>query len=125
MDSIAGFLPRAKLQIIFEALGTAGYRCVGPRVRDGAIVYEQIEHAADLPTGVRQTQEPGSYRLQVNGDDRCFAWANGPQALKPLLFAPREILWQVRRNTEGKLEFEASAVDFPRTHGEQDALALP
>lgn len=102
-----GYLPRAELQTLLDVLEQRGYRCIGPRVRDGAIVYEDLTVAEALPRGVRQTQAPGSYRLQEHDDARCFAWANGPQALKPHLFATREVLWQVTRDDAGRLHFES------------------
>ncbi|MGC9457546.1 MAG: 4Fe-4S dicluster domain-containing protein [Halothiobacillaceae bacterium] len=105
------FLPRHQLEALFDALRTQGYDCVGPRVRDGAIVYEPLEGAGDLPTGWRQTQSPGSYRMARAEDDRQFAWANGPQALKPLTFHPRETLWESSRDEQGGLSFSAASVD--------------
>src|SRR3569832_684838 len=82
-------LPRAHLQALIDALHAAGFRCVGPQAADGAIVYDTLTEVAQLPWGITQTQAPGHYRLHASDDARCFAWANGPQAMKPLLFAPR------------------------------------
>ncbi|KPV39785.1 cytochrome C [Thiohalorhabdus denitrificans] len=99
------FLPRDRFPALVEALRDAGYRCLGPRVREGAIVMEEVERAADLCFGLRDRQAPGSYRLE-EGTGRHFAWANGPTALKPLTFVPRETLWRARREGGG-LRFEA------------------
>jgi ferredoxin len=73
-------------------------------VRDGTIVFDQIERAAQLPWGVLDEQAPGQYRLKAGGE-RCFAWANGPQALKPLTFAPRETLWRAESGERGEVRF--------------------
>jgi len=100
-----GFLPRSRLQLLFDALGAGGYRCVGPQCRDGAIVYDTLSGAEALPRGVTDAQTPGQYRLQEGSGARHFSWANGPQALKPLLFAPHEALWEVARNADGRLDF--------------------
>jgi len=94
---------------LFDALRAEGYRCIGPTVREGAIVYEPIEAVDELPRAVRDEQAPGRYRLTHDGHTRYFAWANGPQALKPRVFAPREVLWRARRGTDGALGFEAAA----------------
>lgn len=102
----ARFLARDRLQSLLDVLQDAGYECIGPRIRDGAIVYESIESVEQLPRGVRDRQAPGEYRLDAAEGLRRFAWANGPQALKPLLFAPRESLWSVRRDAQGRLGFE-------------------
>jgi ferredoxin len=105
MSADAAFLPRANCQALFDGLQRAGYRCIGPQVRDGAIVYESIDSVAQLPRGITTEQGPGYYRLRQGQSDRCFAWSNGPQALKPRLFQPRQLLWQVCRDTAGALAF--------------------
>jgi len=40
--------------------------------------------------------------------NRCFAWSNGPQNLKPIVFPSREKIWSVIKNPEGTLYFEPS-----------------
>lgn len=107
------FLPRARLAELLTALSGAGYRCIGPLVRDGAIVYDELHSADELPAGVGLEARPGSVRLTRNGSKWQFAWANGPQALKPLLFAPVEPLWQARRDAGGGLTFESLLPDAP------------
>lgn len=108
------FFAREALQGLFDALRSAGYRVVGPQVRDGAIQYRDLNEAAALPWGIRQEQTPGSYRLQQEGRERVFAWANGPQALKPLLFAPNEPLWQAELGVDGALSFSQTLPQTPR-----------
>ena len=52
MNELAScILEREAFDSLFEALGRRGYTVVGPRVRDGAIVYEEIGRSADLPVG--------------------------------------------------------------------------
>ncbi|MFP5505879.1 MAG: 4Fe-4S dicluster domain-containing protein [Gammaproteobacteria bacterium] len=106
----AGLLIRDKFDRLLEVLRAAGYRCVGPQVHDGAIQYRDLPDAGALPAGWHDTQSPGEYRLQRSDSPRQFAWANGPQALKPFLFAPRETLWRVSREADGGLRF---APDLP------------
>ncbi|HKJ77071.1 MAG TPA: 4Fe-4S dicluster domain-containing protein [Gammaproteobacteria bacterium] len=95
------FLPAESLQALVDALQGRGFRCVGPRVQDGAVVYGRLDDAGELPHGMRDEQGPGRYRLRHEGDGRRFAWANGPQALKPFLFAPEEPLWRSRTDADG------------------------
>lgn len=107
MQSTALFLPRSSLDALMQALRACGYeRVLGPVARDGAITLQALRSASDLPVGVRDRQEPGQYRLERGQGERCFAWANGPQALKPLTFAPRETLWRCERDAEGRLVFQ-------------------
>lgn len=104
-----GFLPRAGLQTLLDVLREAGYRCVGPQLRDNAIVYDELGDTSQLPQGVRDRQAPGSYRIETGAGPRHFSWATGPQALKPFLFAPREILWRAEREQDNTIRF----VDTP------------
>jgi ferredoxin len=102
----ARFLPRDALPALLDALKTAGRRVVGPVAEQGTIQFRELDNAAQLPHGVRETQAPGRYRLSVEASNRTFAWATGPQALKPLLFPSRETLWQSQRDKSGRLNFE-------------------
>jgi len=102
-------LPRERLGALLERLGEAGYRCVGPQLRDGAIVYDTLSGVGDLPRGTRDLQAPGHYRLRAAGDQRCFAWAVGPQALKPLSFAAEQVLWRADRRPDGGIVFREQA----------------
>jgi ferredoxin len=111
------FLPRQALQTLFDILNDQGFRTLGPVVEDGAIQYLDLNDATRLPTGLRDEQVPGGYRMHETGSTRCFAWANGPQALKPRLFSTREVLWESRRSSDAGLQFTA------RT-GQQRPLAL-
>ena len=113
----ARFLPHAALQVLYEALRHGGYRLHAPKVRDGALQFDESTNAADLPWGVSDSQEPGNYRLHDGDKARAFAWANGPQALKPLLFSPSETLWRVNRD-------ESGAMRFAPVPPKADALAL-
>ena len=96
------FLPRPQLEALLAALRNDGYRVIGPLVREGAIQYADLAGAGALPRGWTDDQAPGRYRLSEVESPRCFAWANGPQALKPYLFAARETLWEVQRAPDGR-----------------------
>jgi ferredoxin len=101
------FLPHSQLQTLILALQQAGYSCVGPQARDGSIVYDVLNHADQLPWGMRDQQIPGEYRLEKIADHKAFAFSNGAQAIKPILFKPYETVWKVVRDPEGKLTFQS------------------
>jgi len=54
-------LTASQLGILIEALVRRGYAVVAPTVRDGAIVYDQVESVHDLPAGWTDEQAPGQY----------------------------------------------------------------
>jgi sulfhydrogenase subunit beta (sulfur reductase) len=101
------------LQSLVDLLRERGWAVIGPTVRDGAVVHEEITTVDQLPRGVGDRQEPGSYRLRERDDEAMFAFAAGPQGWKALLFPSRELLWSGRRvGTE--VEVEPAPVDAPR-----------
>jgi sulfhydrogenase subunit beta (sulfur reductase) len=86
------------LEDLIGALRRRGFRVLGPTVRDGAIVYDELESAAELPAGWTDRQEPGSYRLERRDDGARFGYAVGPHSWKQFLFPPRLRLWRARTN---------------------------
>jgi sulfhydrogenase subunit beta (sulfur reductase) len=97
----AAFLPRAAFQGLLDALRAHGYRVLGPTVRDGAVMWDEVRREADLPRGWRDTQEPGRYRLERTGSTRLFGVVHGPDSLRRFVFAPREPLLVLERSAGG------------------------
>jgi ferredoxin len=85
-----------------------GYQVVGPRVREGAIVYGEVSGIGDLPVGWGEEQEAGRYRMVQRGDGRLFGFSVGPQSWKPMFFVPRARLVRLRRTPSGD-GFQAEA----------------
>ena len=107
------FLLRANLQILIDELRADGRRVIGPTVADGAIVYDEIASADELPRGWGDEQGPGSYRLHRRDDERLFGYNAGPTSWKRFTFPPVVPLTVGRR--EGRdVSFEAAAGDRPR-----------
>jgi len=94
-------LDAARLDVLFEALSRRGYRIIGPTVRDGTIVCEELRGCADLPRGWMEEQDAGRYRLVSTGDGALFAHTLGPQAWKRFLHPPFLTLWRARREGTG------------------------
>jgi ferredoxin len=108
-------LERDSIDRLFEALERRGYQVVGPTVRQGAIAYEPVSASGDLPIGITEDQEGGTYRLRSRDDEALFGFANGPQSWKRLLHPPRVRVWRARRTSEGPgFEIEPEADEPPR-----------
>jgi sulfhydrogenase subunit beta (sulfur reductase) len=58
-----GVIDPVGLDALIGQLSGDGYRVVGPTVRDGAVVYDEIASVADLPAGWTDEQDGGTYRL--------------------------------------------------------------
>jgi sulfhydrogenase subunit beta (sulfur reductase) len=90
-------LERARFPQFLAALQQAGYRVVGPTVRDGAIVYGDLATESDLPIGWIDRQEAGRYRLERRDDAALFGYNVGPHSWKKYLFPAHERLWTADR----------------------------
>ena len=84
---------------------TAAICVVGPTRRDGAIVYEEIASADELPAGWTEVQEAATYRLERRDDEARFGYPVGPHSWKRWLLPARVRLWQARRGDGGTTEF--------------------
>jgi len=98
------------LDELFAALREAGYTLIGPTVRDGAIVYDELVSKGDLPVGMTDEQEAGHYRLRRRDDDAYFGYVVGPHSWKRFLFPPRLRLWSSRRELDGGFTIEPEPV---------------
>ena len=109
------FFQTDQLQHLLDNILNEGYCCIGPQVRDDAIIYDTLTSVEQLPYNMSDTQAPGSYSLEKTKSKKYFDWANGPQAIKPLLFAPVEKLWQSTQAADGSISFKTSEVDITPT----------
>lgn len=103
-------IDRAELQVIIETLKSEGYRTVGPRVADQAVVYQDLDSIDQLPIGVIEEQAEGKYRISATNRDEWFLFTNGPDSLKKYLFPPREILLESKRQN-GQWTFQVARAE--------------
>ena len=106
------FLARPDLDRLIGILAESGRTVVGPVVRDGAVAYEPIGAAADLPHGWTDAQAPGSYRLRRDGT-RTFDVGPPAQGLKRWIFPPLAPLATAVRGADGSASFTAAAPSAP------------
>jgi formate hydrogenlyase subunit 6/NADH:ubiquinone oxidoreductase subunit I len=95
----------AGLEALLGALRRRGFAPVGPRVRDGAIVYDEIAALEDLPAGWTDVQDAGRYRLERRPDGALFGYTVGPHSWKKFLLPPRLRLWSAERRNGGFIVF--------------------
>jgi ferredoxin len=96
--NVTAVVEPSALDDLIGVLRRRGFRVLGPTVRDGAIVYDELESAAELPVGWTDRQEAGTYRLERREDDARFGYAVGPHSWKQFLFPARLRLWRARLN---------------------------
>jgi len=91
-------IERDQLDRLFELLRERGYTVVGPVVRDGAVTWDELSGAADLPAGWTDEQEAGRYGLRHSDSPALFDWTVGPMSAKRYLHPGLVTLWRARRN---------------------------
>ena len=106
-------LARADFDLLLAAIARRGFRLIGPALCDGAIVYDEISAAADLPAGWTDEQDAGTYRLRRRDDDALFGYNVGPQSWKKYLFPASSTLWRAGRDEHGMTEAAAAAAPGP------------
>lgn len=99
-------LAAAQFGALLQAIANQGYTLIGPTVRDGAIVYDEISSPEDLPIGWTDEQEAGHYRLKRRDDLAYFGYVVGPQSWKKFLLPPRRRLWSSTRREDGGFTIE-------------------
>ena len=113
-DRPSHLIERSALDQLLDALRRRGFTPDGPIVRQGAIVYEELDSAGDLPAGWTDVQEGGSYRLERRDDEAVFGHNVGPESWKRLLFQPTLELWHARRSADGGMEVHEETSERPR-----------
>src|SRR4249919_1071609 len=111
MSAATSVIEPGALDVLVGALRGRGYRVIGPTVRDGAIVYDELESAAELPIGWTDSQDGGQYRLERRQDEARFGYAVGPHSWKQFLLPPRIRLWQAQQNGDGDLDVQEEPLD--------------
>jgi hypothetical protein len=116
-----GFLAQTDLGALVDALRAEGRAVIAPTVEDGAIVYDEISSAADLPIGWRDEQAPGRYRIEQGVDQRAFGYTVGPTSWKRYTFPSRVPVGRARldgdRTTFEPVEPETRPLAFLGVRG--------
>jgi ferredoxin len=100
------------LEALVSALRGHGYRVLGPKLRDGAILYDDLHSAAELPIGWTDEQAPGRYRVTRRSDEARFGYAVGPHSWKQFLLPARLRIWRARRDGDS-FEVETDQTEHP------------
>ena len=88
-------IDKQELQVLIEVLQAQGYRTVGPRVVDAAVVYRDLDSADQLPKGYVDRQDGGSYWLDTTR-------RRGPLRLRRRAGVVEEVLVSAARNAAGE-----------------------
>jgi sulfhydrogenase subunit beta (sulfur reductase) len=105
-------IPKPLLQQVFDNLRASDFSLIGPTVREGAVVLDEISRLEDLPLGWMAEQAPGRYRLKQTGHQEYFFYGVGPDSWKKFLHVPQLKLFSVEK-TDGKWVFKPNQDAIP------------
>jgi ferredoxin len=107
------FLPRAALDDLIQTLRKQGYEVLGPTVVNSTIVIRPIHSADQLPRGVRDEQDGGTYRLVEGDPELTFDYNIGPDGPKSHLY-PSELLLFEFHVDHDRFVVDRASPDVPR-----------
>jgi len=113
MTSAPVILDRGGIDALIEALRARGHTVVGPVVRAGAVVFGEISSTDDLPVGITDDQEAGTYRLASRDDEALFGYVVGPSSAKPFLHPSGVSVWEGERTADGSFVTRAPEEPAP------------
>ncbi len=113
VNTSAVVMEKSELGNLIARLWAEGYTVVGPTLAQGAIVFDELRTADQLPIGWTDEQEPGSYRLKRRDDGAYFGYAVGPHSWKKYLFPARLTLFSIERTADSFAVHQGST-DVPR-----------
>lgn len=93
-------LAASGLTALLDALREDHFRVYAPVLDHGRLVVRELPAAEQLPRGLEDDQEPGSYRLRQEGD-RYFGYTVSGDGWKRLFLPPRLRLWRARQEQDG------------------------
>lgn len=94
-------LQRENFQQLLDVIIAKKYKIAGPKIKDGAVILDEILKTEDLPIGWSDSQESATYRLIERGDRALFRYALGPQSWKKFLYPSVQKLYEAHRTQNG------------------------
>lgn len=111
------FLPRDRFDDLLDALRTGGRRVVGPVNDDGALVFDDLAGAADLPAGLTIVPSPGRVRLEPlpagPGRARQFHYPVTADGIKRWTYPSRVEALAAETDADGRVTVRVSAPPEP------------
>lgn len=83
--------------ILFKIISGKGYEIIGPTAKDGAVTYGSINTMSDLPVGMIDRQDGGTYRLIESNQKTLFGYVVGQDSWKKFLYPPKHKMLELAR----------------------------
>lgn len=95
----AAKIKKEDLRVLFENLASR-YRIIGPKILNGTVVLSEISFD-DIPAGYKDSQHPGSYRVEEGSPSEIFSFSPGPDSLKKFLHPSMTEAFFFRKTAKG------------------------
>jgi ferredoxin len=92
---------RGDLQGLFDNLIKKNFQILGAIVDGSAVIYDEITSVDELPIGIIDHQEGGSYRLEKTDKETLFSYVVGPHTWKKYLYPAEKKLFEAERHGHG------------------------
>ena len=103
-------VPKEELGVLIDLLKKRGYIVVAPVLKDGVVLFEEINDFSEVAKGVEEEQDKGYYR--VKGSEFWFAYVHGPNSLKHFLHPPRTELIRIKPDLSQEVPIERKKYAF-------------
>jgi ferredoxin len=104
---------RSDLDLLVGLLRGEGYRVIGPKSDGAAIIYDELDSAADLPKGWTDTAEAGAVRAEKTEAETLFGYSLGVQGWKRFLYPPKQKLFSAERAGTGFRLVDQGGLETP------------
>jgi sulfhydrogenase subunit beta (sulfur reductase) len=98
-------LHASDLSTLFLFFDKKGYHQIGPVLRDGALMLEELKEFSEIATNIGEEISKAHYRIKKLENGSFFQNTLGPQSFKRFLYPPKRQLWSA---TKGEGSFKIS-----------------
>ncbi len=104
---ITATIPKQELPRFFHALRDA-FTIIGPKVKAGAVVLDELDTFHDMPLSLEDRQAPGFYRLGHGDGSLLFSFSLGPDSFKRFLH-PSVREEYIAKRSRGRLQAQPAS----------------
>lgn len=88
-------IKKASLKLIFDNINKS-HRAIGPKIENGVLILTEAGFE-DIPSGYKERQKPGYYRITKDTDEEIFSFSLGPDSFKKFFHPPLKELFNFKK----------------------------
>ena len=103
-------VPKPEIGKLVDLLIEEGYTVVAPVLKEGVILFEEVDSFSQVARGVEEDQEKGHYRAK--NSEGWFGYVHGPNSLKHFLHPPKTEILKLRPDLSQEVPLERKRYAF-------------